>query len=79
MPLEKQILSLFAAKYGYLKKIDVKDVHRYEKEMLKMMKDRHPEILKEIVDKESIDDQLNGMIKEVLNTFTADFISEIEA
>ena len=79
MPLEEQILSLFAAKYGYLKKIDVKDVHRYEKEMLKMMKDRHPEILKEIVDKESIDDQLNGMIKEVLNTFTADFISEIEA
>ncbi len=32
----------------------MEDVHRYEKEMLKMMKDRHPEILKEIVDKESL-------------------------
>ncbi|WP_281627584.1 F0F1 ATP synthase subunit alpha [Traorella massiliensis] len=79
MPLAEQILSLFAAKNGYLKKIDVKNVRRYEKEMLKMMRNEHSEILDEIVNKEMIDDQLNEKIKDVLNKFTADFISEIEA
>lgn len=79
MPLAEQILSLFAAKNSYLKKIDVKNVRRYEKEMLKMMRNEHSEILDEIVNKEMIDDQLNEKIKDVLNKFTADFISEIEA
>ena len=47
--------------------------------MLKMMRNEHSEILDEIVNKEMIDDQLNEKIKDVLNKFTADFISEIEA
>lgn len=78
MSVADQVLSLFAAKFGYLKSVDVENVHRYETEMLKMMHEKHPEIVNEINEKHDISNELNAQIKEVLNTFAEAFSKMIE-
>lgn len=78
MSVADQVLSLFAAKFGYLKSVDVENVHRYETEMLKMMHEKHPEIVNEINEKHDISNELNAQIKEVLDTFAEAFSKMIE-
>lgn len=78
MSVADQVLSLFAAKFGYLKSVDVENVHRYETEMLKMIHDKHPEIVNEINEKQDISNELNAQIKEVLDTLAEAFSKMIE-
>ena len=78
MSVEEQIVSLFAAKNGFLKKVQVKDIHKYESDLLKEMKN-HKEILESITTKKVLDDELTQSLKDVLKTFTEDFISKVEA
>ena len=78
MSVADQVLSLFAAKYGYLKNVDVENVHYYETEMLKMMHEKHPEIVDEINEKHDISNELNAHIKEVLDEFADVFSKLIE-
>ena len=78
MPVEEQICSLFAAKHGFLKKINVKHVARYEAEMLRHMRTSHKDILESILSKQTLDDELTKQINEVLTTFTESFIAANE-
>ena len=78
MPVEEQICSLFAAKHGFLKKINVKHVAKYEAEMLRHMRTSHKDILESILSKQTLDDELTKQINEVLTTFTERFIAANE-
>mgnify|MGYP003452198895 CR=1 FL=1 len=77
--LEEQIISLFAAKNGFLKKVNVKHVHQYEKELLKEVNINHPELLEMIESKKVMDEELTQAIKDVLTPFTENFVSSVEA
>lgn len=48
MPVEKQVVSIFAAIKGFLDEISVSDVKRFEKELLVYMDNNHDDILKTI-------------------------------
>ena len=78
MSVEEQIVTLFAAKNGFLKKVQVKDIQKYQSELLKEMKN-HQEILDAITTKKVLDDELTQSLKDVLKTFTEDFILKVEA
>lgn len=78
LKVEEQILSLFAAKNGFLKKVDVKYVRQYESEMLEYMKKEHPEIITTITTKQTLDEELTTMMKSALATFSEEFISKVE-
>lgn len=78
LKVEEQILSLFAAKNGFLKKVDVKYVRQYENEMLEYMKKEHPEIITTITTKQTLDEELTTMMKSALATFSEEFISKVE-
>jgi F-type H+-transporting ATPase subunit alpha len=54
LPMEKQVLIIFAASNGYLDKYPVSAARRYEEELYRFMDTRHPEILKETADKKDI-------------------------
>jgi len=75
IPVEKQIVALFAAVNGYLDDIPVEAVTKFERELYAFMDAKHPEILKEILDKKQLDDdltnKLHSAIKEFKATFTA--------
>jgi F-type H+-transporting ATPase subunit alpha len=48
MPVEEQVVSIFAGTKGYLDDIDVSDVRRFEAGLLEFMRSRHAGLLQEI-------------------------------
>lgn len=73
MHVSEQIVSLYAAKHGYLKNVAIDQVCRYEEELLSFVRRQHPEILQAIDTKKEIDDELDGQLKAALNAFGAQF------
>lgn len=78
MPVEEQVLSLFAANHKYLKKVDPDNVAEYEKEMLSFMKRRHADIVCDIKEKGKLDDALETSICAALDEFALEFDSRME-
>ena len=62
MPMDEQVLSLYAAKHGQLDQVEVKDVAEFEKKMHTYFKENHPEVLEEINSKGDIDEELDKKI-----------------
>ena len=73
MPVEKQVLSIFAANNGYVDDCDTSAVQRFESEMLTFMESNYAEVLKELRDKKAINDELEGKIKNALDEFKGQF------
>jgi F-type H+-transporting ATPase subunit alpha len=69
VPVEEQVVSIYAGTNGYLDKIAVRDVGRFEKSLLGAIRERAPDILSGIRDEK----QLTDAIKEKLNAFLDDF------
>ena len=74
LPVEKQILIIFAAINGYFDQVEVSAIQGLEIELYKFVDGRHPSILREIVDKKQIDDDLKVKVHDLLKEFTKDVI-----
>jgi F-type H+-transporting ATPase subunit alpha len=79
IPMEKQVVIIFAGTNGYLDPIPVTEVKRYEKELYSFLDLRHPEILKEVAEKKDIKGELTDRIKAVLVEFGEVFQTEKSA
>jgi F-type H+-transporting ATPase subunit alpha len=73
LPVEKQILIIFAGVNGWLDSIAVENLSRYEKELYEHLDLQHPTLLKEIGEKKKIDDDLGAKIEKALENFNKDF------
>jgi F-type H+/Na+-transporting ATPase subunit alpha len=69
LPVEKQVLIIFAATNGYLDAIPVSEGRRYEKELYSFLDARHPKLLAEIIEKKDIKGELTDRIKATLAEF----------
>jgi len=67
LPVEKQILSIFAVTNGYVDKYEKEAVQRYEKEMLSYIESKYQYILDEIKKEKAISEDLAGKIKGALD------------
>lgn len=76
MPVEDQILSIYAGTNGYLDSLEVSWVREYERELLSTVKEKTPEILKELREKKYIDDSLKEKIDSFLKEFTQEFLKK---
>ncbi|MGQ9617554.1 MAG: F0F1 ATP synthase subunit alpha [Candidatus Aminicenantia bacterium] len=74
MPVEEQILSIYAGTNGFLDSLEVSWVREYEKELLERAKKDRPEILREIREKKLIDDPLKQRIDDFLKQLTEEFL-----
>ena len=65
VPVQEQVVVLFAGTRGYLDEIDVTDVARYESELLDWFRNRHSDMLADIVSTGNIADvdAFEGVIK----------------
>jgi F-type H+/Na+-transporting ATPase subunit alpha len=74
-PVEEQIVVIYAGTRGYLDKIAVEQVQRYEAELRAWLRAKKPELLAEIVEKKELDKAgvVEGKIKAALDEFTAAF------
>ena len=73
MPVEKQVMSLYAGTKGYLDDIPASDVTRFEAEMLKYLDNNAPEIGADIVKNKKITDANEAALKKAIEDFKQTF------
>jgi F-type H+/Na+-transporting ATPase subunit alpha len=78
MPVEKQVVSVFAGTNGFLDEIPADKVERYEREMLEMMELKHASTLAAIAEKKELTDEIASQLKIVLKEFTDSFKSTLK-
>jgi F-type H+-transporting ATPase subunit alpha len=74
VPVEEQIVLIYAGTRGYLDKVAVADVGRYESELMSWFRTKKSDLLKAIVSKKDIGkDGIEDQIKAALTEFGSTF------
>jgi F-type H+-transporting ATPase subunit alpha len=73
MPVEDQILVIFAGTQGYLDDIPVEAVKAFEEGFLRYIKTERPELRQEIREKKELTDELKQKIVDAITTFKKSF------
>jgi F-type H+-transporting ATPase subunit alpha len=76
MPVERQILIIYAGNRGFLDAFPVPEIRNYEAKLYEYMDQAHPEVLKKIAEHKAIDGQLDQAISSVLQEFNREFKKE---
>jgi len=69
IPVEKQIITIYAGTHGFLDKYPVEKVTDYETELYGFVDTKYPEVLKKISEKKKLDDELTKEIEAILSEF----------
>ena len=73
MPVERQILVIFAGTNGYVDDVPVNAVKRFEAELLKFVTSKYADLLKDIAGKKQLDDDLRSRCKTAIEEFKKTF------
>ena len=73
MPVEFQIISIFAVTNGFLDDIPVEDVRRFEAELHTFIQSAHASVAETLKEKAEIDDELEHELTEAINEFKKGF------
>ncbi|MGE5548267.1 MAG: F0F1 ATP synthase subunit alpha [Solirubrobacterales bacterium] len=73
MAVEEEVVSIYAGVKGYLDKVEIRDVGRFEKGMLSELKAKHPEILTAIATEKQITAQTEEKLKGFLDAYAKTF------
>jgi F-type H+-transporting ATPase subunit alpha len=73
IPVEKQIVAIYAGTNGYLDDLPVEAVRKFERELYAYLDRQKPDILKDIREKKALDDDLKKRIDEALKEFKSKF------
>jgi F-type H+-transporting ATPase subunit alpha len=76
LPVEKQVVIIFAGTGGYLDDLPIEQCGRFEEELYRYMDNAHRGLFEEIRTKKALDDELRGKIKAVIEEFKARFVAE---
>ena len=79
MPVEEEVLSIFAGVRGYLDRVEVKEIKEFESRMLTDVKANHPEFLEEIRNTKAISEELDKKLTDFFENFTSEFHDEEKA
>jgi len=77
LPVEKQVLIIFAGTNGYLDDIDVADCRRFELELYDFMDTNYGGVLKKLAEKKQIDDLLRAEINAALGACKESFVGSL--
>lgn len=72
MPIERQVIIVYAATKGYLDKLNVSDIAAYE---ASLQQEIEPALLSAIRDQKQISDELQGKLKQFFEGFTSRFLA----
>src|SRR5260370_30857778 len=67
LPVEKQILIIYAGVNGFLDDLVAEDIRKFEDSLYRFIENAHPGLLAEIRDKKTLDDALKGKINSAVN------------
>ena len=74
MPVEEQVVSIFAGVRGYLDKIDVSNVTRFEQGLLSEVKSNGAKILTKIRDEQALSDDTDKELTEFVEAYVKKFV-----
>jgi F-type H+-transporting ATPase subunit alpha len=69
IPVEKQVLIIYAGNRGYLDGFNVSEIKDYEQHLYEYFDKEHPDLLKKIVETKEIDEELDTAISQALKEF----------
>ncbi len=73
MPVEEQVVSVFAGTNGYIDAIPVENVRRFELGLLEAMRLRHADLLAEIANKKELTGEITTQLKKAIGDYAATF------
>lgn len=76
MSLSQEVVILYAGVRGFTDKYPVESLKKYEKEFLSFADSKHPDVMKEIDEKQELNPELDNKIKKMLTEFDSVFTSE---
>jgi F-type H+-transporting ATPase subunit alpha len=76
LPVEKQVLIIYAGNRGFLDEFRVEQIGRYEAQLYKFIEDERRDILTRLTEKKSIDSSLDQDIAAALQEFSRKFKEE---
>ncbi|HLG95052.1 MAG TPA: F0F1 ATP synthase subunit alpha [Bryobacteraceae bacterium] len=76
LPVEKQVLIIYAGTNGVLDDLEVEQCRPFEAEMYKYIEASHPAILQEIREKKALDDPLKAKIDAAFKEFKKRFVEQ---
>jgi F-type H+/Na+-transporting ATPase subunit alpha len=74
LPVEKQVLLIFAAINGYFDGVEVSEIGGLEEELYAFVDSRHSALLRDLVEKRTLDDALKARLHEALKEFSREVI-----
>ncbi|MBA3915139.1 MAG: F0F1 ATP synthase subunit alpha [Acidobacteriales bacterium] len=79
LPFSKQILIIFAGTGGFLDDLPIDQVREFEAELYNYVDSTDPGVLREIMEKKTLDDPLKDRMKKVIQAAKDTFVSERQA
>ncbi len=73
MPVEKQVLVIYAGTNGFVDQIEPENLQRYQNELFEFVESQHPDLLPAIVEKGQIDDDNKAAAEKALQEFNQRF------
>ena len=73
MPVEKQVLIIYAGTNGFVDQIEPENLLRYQNELFEFVESQHPDLLPGIVEKGQIDDDNKAAAEKALQEFNQRF------
>jgi F-type H+-transporting ATPase subunit alpha len=72
-PVEEEVVSIYTGMKGYLDKLAVSDVLRFEGDFLRLMRGKHADVLDAIRTGKQLTPEIEGKLKTILDEFTKSF------
>jgi len=73
IPVERQVVSIFAGTHGYLDQVPENKVSDFEQQMYLFIEKSHPHVFSGIVEKGKLDDDLKKALNEALKEFSEQY------
>jgi F-type H+-transporting ATPase subunit alpha len=73
LPVEKQILIIYAGTNGFVDEIPLTALKKYEQELYSFVESKHPDIFADILKKRELDSELRAKMNKALEEFKAGF------
>ena len=73
LPMEEQVVSIFAGVRGFLDAIAVRDVNRFEAQLLSHIRESHADILLTIRETGNLDDDTENKLRDVISSYAKTF------
>jgi F-type H+-transporting ATPase subunit alpha len=72
-PVEEEVISIYTGVKGYLDRLAVADVQRFEAELLRLMRGKHKDVLDDIRSKKQIAPETESQLKAIIEEFVKNF------